>query len=199
VSFAEHAFEFLLIAGVLFVLGTIGVFLLVRSYVRHHWRIVRAHPVARGAMAAAALAEAGRERYSARRTPEQVSLGAASRVRRRMWVAVDDAEHAVEHAESRGAPVAELPGVCRSLRSVAGELDALLRLERRLGPGRQNGQVREQVAELVTAARDVQSAAIAAAGDATDSQLRALVRRATDEVDIVSTALGRLRALVPPH
>jgi hypothetical protein len=199
VSFAEHAFELLLIAGVLFVVGLTAAFLVVRSFVRHHWRIVRAHPVTRGAMAAAALAEAGREHYSARRTAEQVSLGAASRIRRRMWVAVDDAEHAVTHAESRGAPVAELPAVCRSLRSVAGELDALLRLERRLGPGRQNGAVRAQVAELVTAARDVQSAALAAAGDATEPQLRALVRRATDEVEIVSSALGRLRTLVPPH
>jgi hypothetical protein len=199
VSFVEHAFEVLLIAGFLVVAGVIGAFLLVRSYVRHHWRVVRAHPVARGAMAAAALAEAGREHYSARRTPEQVSLGAASRVRRRMWVAVDDAEHAVAHAESRGAPVAELPAVCRSLRSVAGELDALLRLERRLGTGHQNRPVRTQVAELVSAARDVQSAALAAAGDATEPQLRALVRRATDEVEIVSSALGRLRTLVPPH
>jgi hypothetical protein len=52
---------------------------------------------------------------------------------------------------------------------------------------------------LVAAARDVQSAALAAAGDATEPQLRALVRRATDEVEIVSSALGRLRTLVPPH
>ncbi len=150
-------------------------------------------------MAAVAVAAAGRERYSARRTPEQVSRGAASRVRRRMWAAVDDAEHAVAHADAMDAPVAELPAVCRSLRSVAGELDALLRLESRLGSGRQNQPVRAQVAELVAASRDVQSAALAAGSDATEPQLRALVRRATDEVEIVSSALGRLRTLVPPR
>ena len=198
-DFLVHAFEFLLIAGVLVALGLTAAFLAVRAYVRHHWRIVRVHPVTRGAMAAVAVAAAGRERYSASRTPEQVSRGAASRVRRRMWAAVDDAEHAVAHAEAMDAPVAELPAVCRSLRSVAGELDALLRLESRLGSGRQNQPVRAQVAELVAASRDVQSAALAAGSDATEPQLRALVRRATDEVEIVSSALGRLRTLVPPH
>jgi hypothetical protein len=199
VGFAEHAVEFLLIAGALVALGLTAAFFVVRSYVRNHWRMVRAHPVTRGAMAAAALAAAGRDHYSARKTPEQLSLGSSSRVRRRMWVAVDDAEHAVAHADAIGAPVAELPGVCRSLRSVAGEVDALLRLEGRLGPGRQNRAVRVQVAELVAAARDVQSAALAAGSDATEPQLRALVRRATDEVEIVSSALGRLRTLVPPR
>jgi hypothetical protein len=199
VDFAVHAIELLLIAGVFIALGLTVAFLAVRSYVRHHWRIVRAHPVTRGAMAAAAVASAGREHYSARRTPEQVSRGTASRVRRRMWVAVDDAEQAVAHADAVGAPVAELPGVCRSLRSVAGELDSLLRLERRVGSGHQNRALRAQVAELVAASRDVQSAALAAGSDATEPQLRALVRRATDEVEIVSSALGRLRTLAPPR
>ena len=57
-----------------------------------------------------------------------------------MWVAVEDAEIAVAHAESRDAPVAELPSVCRSLRTVAGELDGLLRLERRLPAGTRRGR-----------------------------------------------------------
>ena len=59
-----------------------------------------------------------------------------------MWVAVEDAEIAVAHAESHDAPVAELPAVCRSLHGVAGELDGLLRLERRLPAGRDAGPTR---------------------------------------------------------
>ena len=48
VDFLVHAFEFLLIAGVLVALGLTAAFLAVRAYVRHHWRIVRVHPVTRG-------------------------------------------------------------------------------------------------------------------------------------------------------
>ena len=66
--------------------------------------------------------------------------GRGARVRRRMWVAVEDAEIAVAHAETRDAPVAELPAVCRSLRTVAGEIDSLFRLERRLPPGSSRGE-----------------------------------------------------------
>jgi MFS superfamily sulfate permease-like transporter len=200
VTFVAHVVEFLLIAGLLAALALAAAFLLARSYVRRHWRLVRGHVATRGILATVALASAGRERYAARATPEELSRGAAARVRRRMWVAVEDAEIAVAHADSHDAPVAELPAVCRSLRGVAGELDALLRLERRLprGAGRPD-TVRHQVAEVIGAARDVQAAALRAGGDATEPQVGALVRQARDEVDIVSTALSRMRSLAQPH
>ena len=50
--------------------------------------------------------------------------------------------------------------------------------------------VRRQVAELISAARDVQAAALQAGGDATEPQVRSLVRQAGDEVEIVSAALS---------
>jgi hypothetical protein len=117
-----------------------------------------------------------------------------------MWVAVEDAELAVTHAEGRDAPVADLPAVCRSLRTVASELDGLLRLERRLpsGAGRSDA-LRVQVAELIGAARDVQAAALRAGSEAAGPQVRSLVRQARDEVEIVSTGLARLRSVAPPH
>jgi len=200
VTFVAHVVEFLVIAGLLAAGALAAAFLLARSYVRRHWRLVRGHVATRGVLATVALASAGRERYSARATPEELSRGAAARVRRRMWVAVEDAETAVAHADSHDAPVAELPAVCRSLRGAAGELDALLRLERRLprGTGRPDA-VRHQVAEVIGAARDVQAAALRAGGDATEPQVRALVRQARDEVDIVSTALSRMRSLAQPR
>ena len=198
-TFVAHVIEFLLIAGLLVLLALTAAFLLGRSYVRRHWRLLRGHVVARGVLATLALLAAGRERYAGRATPEDLSRGTAARVRRRMWVAVEDAEIAVAHAGSHDAPVAELPAVCRSLRTVAGELDGLLRLERMPKGAVRAEAVRRQVAEVIGAARDVQAAAVQAGSDATEPQVRSLVRHARDEVDIVSAALSRMRSVAQPH
>jgi hypothetical protein len=199
VSFVAHVLEFFLIAGLVVVLGLTAAFLVGRSYIRRHWRLLHGHVAVRGILATLALLAAGRERYAGRATPEDLSRGATSRVRRRLRVAVEDAEIAVAHAESRDAPVAELPAVCRSLQRVADELDGLLRLERRLPPGASRADVRRQVAEVIGAARDVQAAAVRAGSDATEPQVRSLVRHARDEVDIVSTALASMRTTARPH
>jgi len=45
----------------------------------------------------------------------------------------------------------------------------------------------------------VQAAALRAGSDAASPGVRSLVRQAADEVEIVSTALARLRSLAPPH
>ena len=94
VTFAVHVLEFLLIAGAR---GRCWSWprpsSSARSYVRRHWRLLRGHVATRGVLATLALLAAGRERYAARATPEELSRGAAARVRRRMWVAVEDAEH----------------------------------------------------------------------------------------------------------
>jgi hypothetical protein len=199
VTFLAHVVEFFLIAGLVIALGVTAAFLIGRSYVRRHWRLLHGHVAVRGILATGALLAAGRERYAGRATPEDLSRGAASRVRRRLRVAVEDAEIAVAHAESRDAPVAELPAVCRSLQTVADELDGLLRLERRLPAGASRADVRRQVAEVIGAARDVQAAAVRAGSDATEPQVRSLVRHARDEVDIVSTALASMRSTARPH
>jgi hypothetical protein len=200
VSFIEHVLEFLIIAG-LVVGGTLAVaFLLARRYVRRRWHFVQRHPLTRGAMAAGALVLAGRERAWARATPEQLSRGNAARVRRRMWVAVEDAEKAVAHASLHDAPVADLPAVCRSLHGLANELDGLLRHERRLPSGiHRTDAVRGQVAELIGAARDVQAAALRAGSEAAEPQVRALVRRAAEEIDIAAAGLARLRSVAQPR
>jgi hypothetical protein len=199
VTFAAHVLEFFLIAGLVVALGLAAIFFVARSYVRRHWRLLHGHLVVRGILAGLALLAAGRERYAGKATPEDLAQGSAARVRRRMRVAVEDAEIAVAHAESRDAPVAELPAVCRSLQRVADELDGLLRLERRLPPGSGRADVRRQVAEVIGAARDVQAAALRAGSDATEPQVRSLVRHARDEVDIVSTALATRRSVARPR
>ncbi len=198
-TFVAHVLEFFLIAAVVVAGGMVATFFVARSYIRRHWRLLHGHVLMRGLLATLALFGAGRERIAGRATPEDLSRGAAARVRRRLRVAVEDAEIAVAHAESRDAPVAELPSVCRSLARVADELDGLLKLERRLPPGASRADVRRQVAEVIGAARDVQAAAVRAGSDATEPQVRSLVRHASDEVDIVSTALAAMRAAARPH
>ena len=199
-TFLAHVVEFLLAAAVVAALAFGVAFVLVRAFVRRHWRVARHHPVVRGVLAGLAVLAAGRERYSARLSPTELSRGSSARVRRRLWLAVEDAEQAVAHADAHDAPVADLPAVCRSLRSVAGELDGLLRLERRLpSVSRGSDAVRVQVADVISAARDVQAAALRAGSDAASPGVRSLVRQAADEVEIVSTALARLRSLAPPH
>ena len=199
-TFMARVLEFLLIAAFVGALVLGVAFLVARSYVRRHWRLMRGHVATRGVLATLALASSGRERYVARATPEELSRGTAARVRRRLRVAVEDAEIAVAHAASHDAPVADLPAVCRSLHTVAGELDGLLRLERRLPRGTlRPDTVRRQVAEVIGASRDVQAAALRAGSDATEPQVRSLVRQARDEVDIVSAALARMRSVAPPH
>ena len=194
-----HVLEFFLIAGVVVAIGVAAAFFIGRRYVRTHWRMLHGHVVVRGVLAVLAVLAAGRERYAGRATPEDLSRGATPRVRRRLRVAVEDAEIAVAHAESRDAPVAELPAVCRSLHGVADELDGLLRLERRLPPGASKADVRRQVAEVIGAAREVQAAALRAGSDATEPQVRSLVRHARDEVDLVSTALAAMRSVARPR
>ncbi len=199
-TFAAHVLEFLVVAGLVAGVGLVVAFVVARSYVRRHWRLVRGHVATRGVLATLAVLSAGRERYAARATAVELSRGTAARVRRRMWVAVEDAEAAVAHADAHDAPVAELPAVCRSLRTVAGELDGLLRLERRMPSGAtRTDAVRLQVSEVIGAARDVQAAALRAGSDATEPQVRSLVRHARDEVDLVSAALSRMRSVAQPR
>ena len=197
-TFLEHVLEFLLVVTLFGVALAAVVFFVTRSYLRRHWRLLRGHVVTRGIVTGWSFLAAGRERWSTRATPAQLSQGTAARVRRHMWAAVEDAELAVGHAHAHDAPVAELPAVCRALRSTADELDGLLRHERRLPSGARPDAVRRQVAEVIAAARDVQSAALGAGGDAAAPRVRALVRQAGEEVQIVSAAVSRLRSL-PSH
>ena len=110
-----------------------------------------------------------------------------------MWVAVEDAEIAVAHAEcarrpggraAGGVPLAAHASPASWTGCCAWSADCPTGASR-------TDAVRLQVAEVIGAARDVQAAALRAGSDATEPQVRSLVRHARDEVDIVSTALSR--------
>jgi hypothetical protein len=191
------------VAEVLVIVVVTGLVLLLAGaaayiVVRRRWRRIRDHAATRGVLATLSVVTAWRDRRAARPVSEDVGHGAAARARRRMWTAIADAEAAVQHADALDAPVADLPAVCRSLRRVGTQLDQQLRLARRL-PARQGrpDAVRLQAADVIRAARDVQAAALGACSDATEPQIRALVRDARDEIEIVASALSRLRSISP--
>jgi hypothetical protein len=196
VSTLAHVLAVLLIVGGVIALGAVAAFFAVRRVVRRRWREVRGHAVTRGVLAGASTWTAWRERGGLRAPTAELRHANSARARRLMWRAIEDAEQAVQHADARHAPVAELPAVCRSLRHVGGELDQMLRLERRLAAGHSGPDaVRTQVAEVIHAAQDVQSAALRACSDATAPQIQSLVRTARDEIEIVGAALSRMRSV----
>jgi hypothetical protein len=200
VSFLLHVLAALIVAGLVVGAGAVVAFYVVRRRVRRTWNRVQGHVVTRGVLAAPSVLGGWRDRFEARGNPEELSVGSPARARRQMWIAIEDAERAVEHANSLDAPVAELPSVCRSLRRAGDELDHLLSAGRRLPADRRRTDAGpRQVAELMHAARDVQAAAVCACSEATEPRLRALVRDARDEVQIVSAALSRMRSVSSPH
>jgi hypothetical protein len=196
VSFVGQALLVLVIAGGVLALGAVAAYFLVRRVVRRRWREVRGHAVTRGVVAGASTFTAWRARAGLRAPSGELRHATPPHARRLMWRAIQDAEAAVQHADARHAPVAELPAVCRSLRHVGAELDQMLRLERRLPTG-QGGPdaVRTQVSDVIRAAQDVQSAALRACSDATEPQIQSLVRTARDEIEIVGAALSRMRSI----
>ena len=202
-TFVAHVVEFLLIAGLL--VGGLALavaFLVARSYVRRHWRLVRGHVATRGVAGHRwPSPSAGRERYAAAghargAEPGRGGPGAASHVGRRRG-------RRDRRRPRRRRTTRRWPSCRRSAARCAASPASSTRCcgwsaacrAARAGPTRCG----VQVAEVIGAARDVQAAALRAGGDATEPQVRALVRQARDEVDIVSTALSRMRSLAQPH
>ncbi len=198
-SFVEQILVIMAVFTVVALGAAAVAFFIGRRMLRRRWHGVRNHVATKSVLATVAVVDGWRERNGAKLTPHAASVGTATRTRRRMWCAIEDAEAAVDHANASHAPVAELPAVCRSLRSVADQLDTMLRLERRLplASGARPDALRTQVADVITAARDVQSAALGASSDATQPRVTSLVRDARHEVELVTAAVARMRSISP--
>jgi hypothetical protein len=172
-------------------LGALGVAaLLVGRTLRRRWRLLRSHGMVVALLAvwdATAAFRAGRRRPV---TGDAV-WSSPRRVRRALWQAVDGAVDAVRTAGELGAPVAELPSLCRRLERAAADLDRLLRLE---PAGPVPPSVRGHVDEVVRAADDVRRVAIASASDACDPRVGELARDAEDEVRLLGAGLASARA-----
>jgi hypothetical protein len=180
------------VVAVLFVLSlaaAIVAALVVGRTVRRRWRLVRSH----GAfIALLALWDATAALRARRRGPRAGdNWSSPRRVRRSLWQAVDAATDAVRTAADLGAPVAELPSLCRRLERVATDLDRVLRLEP-VGPVPPS--IRGHVQDVMRAADDVRRVAIASASDACDPQVAQLTGDADDEVRLLDAGLASARA-----
>ncbi len=112
-------------------------------------------------------------------------------LRRQLWRGVGDAEGAVRDAVLAGAPVGDLPSLSRRLRSTAEALDRLLAGD----DDRHLAGVRRQVADVVSTAAAIRSAATAATvavvSDATEVRLRDLVADTDREVHSLAAGIDR--------
>ena len=136
-----------------------GAFLLWR-YGRRKWRAFHSHGAVVGAMALWDATSGGFLRPRSPMTPTDATQWRAAKVRKEMWRAVDQAEAAVRAADGVGAPIAEMPSLCRSLRTAAIGLDQVLRVE---PAGMVPPPLAAQALDITRAARDLQDAAVASA------------------------------------
>ena len=158
----------------------------------------RGHVATRGLLASVAFVSAGRERFTDGATPRASSAaaqrpgcaaacGSPSRTRRPRWRTPRPTTRpwpsCPRSAARSAASRASSTGCCASSAACR-----RTRPDRRGAPAGGRGHRRR---------RDVQAAALRAGSDATEPQVRSLVRQARDEVDIVSAALSR-HALVGP-
>lgn len=81
---------------------------------------------------------------------------ASQRDRHRMWRAVSAAQHAVGVAQQSGAPVGDLPALCRQLSTAAAGVDAVLRAS----AGERAWRRDPDAEQVERAALDVQRAAL---------------------------------------
>jgi hypothetical protein len=190
--------------GVLALLVLVGMvaagvaLLLIGRTLLRRWRLLRSH----GAVVAAlAVWDATSSWRSRRRPPDPAAVSGEKfwssprDVRRALRRSVDAAVDSVRTADELGAPVAELPAVCRRLQAAATDLDRVIRLDQ---AGSVPPSVRGQVRDVVQAATDVRRVAVAAAGHACDPAVAELVRDVADEARLLEAGLARTRSVALP-
>ncbi len=187
---------FVLLAGFTFLVVLTGGFLLWR-YGRRKLRAFRSHGAVIGATAFWDAAASNRwNRADGVVTSAELRQWSAARVGKEMWRAVDRASAAVRAADELGAPIAELPSLCRRLQSAAVDIDKVLRVD---PAARVPAEVGEQVLEVLRAADDVQQAAVASAGEASGQRIRELTEDAGHELSLLDAGLDTLRAYRGPE
>jgi hypothetical protein len=186
---AGTAMFFTLMAAGLVVTG-----LLAWRVTRRKWRTFRNHGAVLGATALWEATAVRRRRGGEVTSPEEVGQWTPGRARKEMWRSVDQAGAALRTATDLGAPLAELPSLCRRLHSAAVDLDKVLRVE---PAGPVPTEVRTQVHEVMRAAGDIQRAAVVSASDANGSRVRDLTRDAVHEIELLDAGLASAQAVLP--
>jgi len=161
---------------------------------RRKWRALHSHGAVIGATAVWEAVAVRRRRGGEPISSDEVAQWSPARARKEMWRSVDQADAAVRAAVDVGAPVAELPSLCRRLNAAAVGLDKVLRVE---PAGSVPTTVRTQVAEVMRAAGDVQRAAVVSAGDANGQRVEDLTRDAVHEIELLDAGLASAQATLP--
>jgi len=179
----------------LMVAGLVVTGFLLWRLARRKVRAMRSHGAVIGATALWEAAAVRRRRGGEDTSPEEVAQWTPARARKEMWRSVDQAEAAVRAAAEVGAPVAELPSLCRRLNAAAVDLDKVLRVE---PAGSVPMDIRTQVHEVMRAAGDIQRAAVVSASDANGQRVEDLTRDAVHEIQLLDAGLASARAVLPP-
>lgn len=151
---------------------------------RRRWRAFTSHAGVRAAVALARLAHAGSGRNRK-----------VARLRYELWQGVWAATRALRGAETAGGVTADLPALCRRLRSSAQEVDRLLVMASGLPPA-QSAPLERQVGEVVEASRSIRAAALASAGGAASARAGSLVDDAEREAKAVAAGVARSKELL---
>jgi hypothetical protein len=162
--------------------------------VRRKWRALHSHGAVIGATALWEAAVVRRRQGGEPTSPDEVAQWSPARARKEMWRSVDQADAAVRAATEVGAPVAEMPSLCRRLSTAAMDLDKVLRVE---PAGPVPMAIRNQVHEVMRAAGDIQRAAVVSASDANGQRVDGLVRDAVHEIELLDAGLASAQAVLP--
>ncbi|MGH9304075.1 MAG: hypothetical protein ACRDZ5_06640 [Acidimicrobiales bacterium] len=162
----------------------LGAGIVVWRRMRRRWRALTSHAGVRAAIAMARLAHAGTGRN--RR---------AARLRCELWQGVWAATRALRGAECAGGVTADLPALCRRLRSSAQEVDRLLVMASGLPP-EQCAPLERQLAAVLEASRSIRAAALASAGGAASARSGSLADDADREARAVAAGVARSRELL---
>lgn len=161
---------------------------------RRKWRALHSHGAVIGATALWEAAAVRRRRGGEPTSPDEVAQWSPGRARKEMWRSVDQAEAAVRAATDVGAPVAEMPSLCRRLNAAAMDLDKVLRVE---PAGPVPTAIRTQVHGVMQAAGDIQRAAVVSASDANAQRVGDLTRDAVHEIELLDAGLASAQAALP--
>ena len=186
-----------LFLGVVVLVGVVSLVVLTGGYLvwrtaRRKFRAFRSHGAVVGATAVWEAAASNRwNRAGVPPAPAELAAWSCTRVRREMWRSVDRASSAVRAADELGGPTAELPSLCRRLQLAATDIDKVLRVD---PAATVPTGLRDQVAEVMRAADDVQQAAVASAGEASGQRIRELTEDAGHELTLLDAGLDTMRS-----
>lgn len=185
------------------VIAATGLWLLYRA-ARRRWRRF----VAAGVGAASTHGLALGLRWCSAQPFTSSSWWRLQRDRQRMWRAVSTASKSVETAQAAGAPIGDLPRLCKDLRRTAEHLDAFLVAQAAptSAPGhqrasRQLAASQKDLPSVLAAAADIHHSAVLALADEASPRVRALSSSVRIETEafrsgLASARRGRAESLV---